>query len=388
MVAVTVKARASAPGQYLGYGLQPVRLCFHLLNGDQEGVASIEHLDDVALKNSDNSVVLEQTKSALKQNPISDWSEDLWKTFANWIDTIRSGLVDPTSARFQLYVTPVKSGYWVNRLNDTNFPADVAGLISDLEKTVKKRKQTPQCYQYIRQLLEADRCTITALIVNFRLKCDEDPIEPIRRILRFSVQEELLDSCCAYAIGLAKQRAESLIRVGQPAILDTNQFQKDVRAFSAKHNLVKMLPSFASTPTPELVEETLDDRPMFVRQLHVVDMPDSIILRAISNFLQSMSDKTDWAERGLIVNDSLLEFDRHLLQRYEMTKLEIDELHGDLEFAKQGKLLYGRCVSTTASLEGRDVPNHFVPGSYNGLADRLVLGWHPNFTSILDDEIH
>ena len=387
-MAKAVKARATAPGQYLGYGLQSVRLCFHLLNGDPDGTASIEHLDDVALKNSDNTVLLEQTKSALRQNPISDWSEDLWKTLANWIHNIRSGIVDPTSTRFQLYVTPVRSGYWANRLSDTNFSDDVAGLISDLERKVMKRKTLPRSYQYIREILGAGQTTITHLVVNFMLKSDEDPIEPIRSIFRPTVPEALLDSCCDYAIGSAKDSADQLIRSGQPAIVNISQFQKEVRAFIAKHNLVAMLPSFASRPTQELIHQTLDDRPMFVRQLNIVDMPNNLILRAISNYLQSVSDKTDWSEKGLVVNDSLLEFDETLVQRYEMERLELDELHGDLDPTGQGRLLYRRCVSTTSSLEGRDVPFHFVPGSYNCLADRLVLGWHPSFASLLDPEVH
>ena len=388
MAEATDKARASAPGQYLGYALQPVRLCFHLLNGGQNSTASIEHLDDVALRNSYEMVLLEQTKSALKQNPISDWSEDLWKTFGNWMDSISSGLVDPASTRFQLYVTPMRSGYWAQRLSDTNFPDDVLGLISDLREAVDSLSRRPKCYKNLRQLFDADSRITTALVSNFRLRSEEDPIEPIRNILRLTVQEEILEHFCAYAIGLAKQRADSMIRVGQPAVLDTNEFRRDVRAFIAKNNLARMLPSFATSPAPEVIEQTLDDQPMFVRQLNIVDMPHSIIVRAIGDFLQSASDKTDWAEKGLVVNDSLLEFDTNLMQQYELKKLEIDELHGDLELAGRGILLYSQCTSTSANLDGREVPSHFVPGCYNGLADRLELGWHPSFASILDEDVH
>ena len=387
-MAMAVNARASAPGQYLGYSLQPVRLCFHLLSGDPKGTASIEHLDDVTLQNSANCVLLEQIKSAQKQNPISDWSEELWKTFANWVDSIQSGLVDPNSTRFQLYITPVKPGYWANRLSETNLPADVAHLISDLEKKVRQRRKPPKCYNYIREVLEADRTMITTLIANFRLKYDEDPIDPIRSIFRLAVREELLDHCCAYAIGLAKELADKLIRLDQPPMINVSDFQKAIRAFIAKNNLVTILPSFASTPTDEAVEKTFDDRPVFVRQLNLVEMPHHLILRAISDFLQTASDKTEWAEKGLVVNDSLLEFDQTLVRRYEIKRLELDELDGTLAPDRQGRLLYTRCVSTTASLEGREVPGHFIPGSYNSLADRLVLGWHPEFNSILDQEVH
>jgi hypothetical protein len=36
-------------------------------------------------------------------------------------------------------------------------------------------------------------------------------------------------------------------------------------------------------------------------------------------------------------------------------------------------------------LEGREVPGFFPPGCYNDLAERLELGWHPNFRTILKE---
>lgn len=379
--------RGTAPGQYLGYGLQPIRLCFHLLSADPGGTASIEYMDDVALVTSDKHLLLEQAKSALKQNPVSDWSEDLWKTFANWLDNINLGLIDPSSTSFRLYVTPVHDGYWVDRLAATNFPDDIAGLLSDLEKALKERNTQPQCYSYIKKLLDSDSNTVINLIANFELTTDADPIDPIRRILRLNVHADLLDHCCSYAIGLAKYESDNLIRAGKPAQIDVRKFQSDVRAFIAKNDLGRMLPSFATNPDHTAIQSTLDDRPMFVRQLNLVNMPHDIIVRAISNYLQTVSDKTDWAERGLVVNTSILEFSLMLVDRYELEKMGIADLHASLEPDRQGRLLYGKCVSQSANLEAREVPSHFVPGCYNALADSLDIGWHPSFRSVLEAEL-
>ena len=379
---VTARPKAAAPGQYLGYALQPVRLCFHLLSADDNLTASVEHLEDVAVRKCDDSLLLEQTKSALKQNPVSDWSNDLWKTFANWIDNIECGLVDPQMTRFQLYVTPTRAGYWVDRLSNTNFPSDVQGAINDLKADVEGRKPRPRCYRFLKRLLDADRDLATALIVNFRLVSDEDPIEPLRRILKLGVQDELLDATCAHAIGLGKKSVDELIRKGWPAIVDSEDFKKKLRAFISKHNLSRLLPSFATEPDDLLIERTLDDRPMFVKQLDVIGMEHYDIVRAISDFLQSASDKTDWADKGIVVEQSLWEFDESLLRIHRLKKIEIDDIHQDLAKQRKGRILYSRCVTTTADLEGREVPSHFVPGCYNGLADRLELGWHPDFDSI------
>src|SRR5579862_8030895 len=94
---------ASAPGPYLGFALQPVRLCYYLLNGENDDVVSIETRDDIEITTG-KKLVLEQTKSALSHNPVSDFAMDLWKTFSNWITQIKNDQVVPSDTRFRLYV--------------------------------------------------------------------------------------------------------------------------------------------------------------------------------------------------------------------------------------------------------------------------------------------
>lgn len=84
----------AAPCQYLGFALQPVRLCFHLLTCEPGAKVSLELFDDVAVHHTDGHVTLEQTKSATKQNPVADYADDLWKTIANWLDMVAKGTVD------------------------------------------------------------------------------------------------------------------------------------------------------------------------------------------------------------------------------------------------------------------------------------------------------
>ena len=385
MATIASKAKGSAPGQYLGYALQPVRLCYHLLTCQEGSAVSIEYLDDVAVAQPNGRTILEQTKSALTQNPVSDWSVDLWKTFANWIDNINSGLVDPNNTTFQIYVTPLKSGNWAQRFSNTNFIGDVPKALSDFQNAVAGLSGHPSSYEYIQKLLESDEDTLGALITNFRLTSDNDPLDPIRDRLKITVPNELMDMCCSYAIGHAKETADKLIRNHLPAVINAYSYQQSVRTFIQTNNLSKLLPSFAPLPADETIENTLDESPLFVRQLNLVDMPHHLVVRAISNLLQSSADKTHWAEKGLIVNESLTQFDQDLTNQHELKKLEIEDLNANRTPEARGRLLYTRCVSQTRKLEGRELPGHFVPGSYNDLANRLKLGWHPDFLSLLVD---
>jgi hypothetical protein len=49
-------------------------------------------------------------------------------------------------------------------------------------------------------------------------------------------------------------------------------------------------------------------------------------------------------------------------------------------------LVYHRCAQLQAPLEGRAVPNHFVHGSFNALADTMRLGWHPDYEALLNED--
>ena len=69
-----VRVKGSAPGQYLGFALQPVRLFYHLLKCDPEDQVGLEHVDDVSVHTNHGVRVAEQCKSALSRNPVSNWA--------------------------------------------------------------------------------------------------------------------------------------------------------------------------------------------------------------------------------------------------------------------------------------------------------------------------
>lgn len=109
--------KSSRPGSFLGFSLQSTRMCLHLCDAPKDAFVALEVFDDTDVHHADGSVLLEQSKSGLVTNPISNFSVDLWKTFANWIDVIEAGLVDLSKTRFRLYVLQDKDGEFANSLH-------------------------------------------------------------------------------------------------------------------------------------------------------------------------------------------------------------------------------------------------------------------------------
>lgn len=381
------RARHAAPGQYLGFAIQPVRLCFHLLTCPRGARVSLEHLDDVAIHFEDGSVLLEQDKSALSQNPISDWSLDLWKCLANWLGALKLGLYQVEKAEFCLYVSPVRRGRFAQFLSEATTREQVEAATSKIRNSLNRLRTSPACISFLQRFLDVTTDERFAIISRFKIiSVDADPVEPIRALLKPTVAQPLIDPLCQFAIGRAKEIADSLIRGGEPANLDGDKFKAEFRSFVQKNNLPNLLTSFTQAPSPGEVSSILATSPIFIRQLDLVEVSQDERVRAASDFLRASADKSCWAEAGLIFKNDLKEWDDELVRRCGLIHGEVIDIHQDKAPSVQGRIAYRRCAQIQPSLEGRVVPGHFVHGCLNSLADLKEIGWHPDYKHLLAEE--
>lgn len=381
------RAKHSAPGQYLGFALQPVRLCFHLLTCPMGARVSLEYLDDIAVHLADGSIVLEQAKSALSQNPVSDWADDFWKCLANWLDFVVTDANKIEKSQFHLYVTPIKQGARSQELSNATTHGEVEAITASIRKSLSQQKKVPGCMPYLKKFLEATAEDRTAIVSRFNVvSTDVDPVQPIRELLSPTVQPELIDHLCQFAIGRAKETADRLIRNKKPAILDGDEFKAEFRSFVQKNNLPGYLTSLAPTPPLEEVASLLATGPMFIKQLNLIKINEDERVRAVSDFLRSSADKASWAEAGLVFKQGLEEWDVELVRRQGLVRGEVSDIHSNKEPYIQGRITYRQCAQMQAPLDGRVVPGHFVHGCLNSLADLRRIGWHPDYETLLSGE--
>jgi hypothetical protein len=380
MATTIVKAtKSSVPGQYLGYGLQDVRLCHHLLKAPSGSSVSLEYIEDTAVHLAGQPLLLEQSKSALANNPLSDSAFDLWKSFANWASLCVEGTIDPASTIFRYYACPKKDGKLAEQMHAARTEAEVDGLLAVIAKKVTSANQLKGCNPKISEFLSAGTVICRQIILNFELLCEDDPLEAIREVLRFAVFEDSVDDFCAYAIGAAKNWIADLIAAGQTPVIDAAAFRKQVQSFVRKHGILGLLVPTTTSPSAADVQKIVSAAPLFVQQLLRIEVSKDQLVRAVGNYLQSSADRTMWAADGRIVEASLEEFDSDLESRFGFIRDEVEEIHAHLAETARGRAIYRECMKLQAVLEGRDVPLYFVPGSFNLLADTLRVGWHPHY---------
>jgi hypothetical protein len=202
-------SRYSSPGQYLGYALQPLRLCYHLVSCPPGAHVSLEHSEDVAVHYPNGCQLLEQIKSAISQNPISDLADDLWKTIAHWLNGIKAGEIDPASTTFRIYVTPAHEGAIALALSAAATAEDVCELTNQIKAKVAKRRTPPSCRDNLQVFLDASDEERFALVARLKIdSSDEDPLSVLRSALALAVPQKLMESVCSYLLGNAKDRAD------------------------------------------------------------------------------------------------------------------------------------------------------------------------------------
>lgn len=373
----------TAPGPYLGFSLQPVRLCARLLSASPGDSVSTECLDDVAIHRADGTHLLEQDKSALSQNPVSDLAPDLWKTFANWLETTNRLQLDPAKTDYALYVTPVKAGATVTALHQARTTEQVEEIVATLKADLAARPTRPACADDLSAFLNADPSLRAALVVNFTLIAENDPLLEVRNHLERYVSPAVLDDICATAIGWVLKTADTQLRSGLRAVITVSDFSARLRAIIKRQDRDHVLNSVAAEPDPAAIDAEVQRR-VYIRQMELIECESDEKLRAASDFLRATTDRTHWSDQGQVDERSLSEFDDRLERRWTSTKRSVLLQSKSLSDAEHGQLLLSECVKPAGDrLQGMDVPPHFPPGSVHALADRLNIGWHPHYRELL-----
>jgi len=378
--------KATAAGQYLGYSLQQLRLCHHLLRAPDGDTVSLEYVDDVAVHRSNGTLLLEQSKSALSGNPAADRAEDLWKTFANWADLCAEKTIEAATTEFCLYVTPLKTGALVGELHSATDAGAVAVVLAKIKKLVDPKKPDIGCSPQVSRFLKAGDPICSLIIRRFRLITEADPVEAVREFVRPGVPAEAQEGMTVAVIGMARDRIDKLIRDLKTPILSAAVFRRQFQTFARRSNLTNLLVSKAPKPSDTEVTALVNQAPTFVRQLQAVDASQDLMVIAVSDFLRTTTDKVIWADEGVIIDESLDDLDEQLIRQHAIIRDEVEDTLSHRDEPTRGRTVYRRCADTKLPLDGQVLPGHFIAGAYNCLADLRQLGWHPSYQTRFPQE--
>jgi len=284
-------------------------------------------------------------------------------------------------------VTPPQAGKLSSAMHAASEAPVIHALVKGIEKKLKARAKPPKCIAHVQKFLNASEAHRDALISRFSaVSVDADPIEPLRVLLAPAIPTASIDVICQSAIGIAKEWADQRIRKGIPAQISVAEFRKNFHAFIQRNNLPGYLPSFTAALSPAEAEAVLKSRPVFIKQLQLIETTEEQQLRAASDFMRTSGDKAVWADQGFVYDGSFDDWEESLLRRHAAIQGEVKDLFADRTEVIQGRTVYSRCSVLDIPLDSRALPGHFTHGGFNDLADRRLLGWHAEHEALLDKE--
>lgn len=385
------KTPATAPGQTLGYSLQFTRLTAMLLDAQAGDWCSLEVLDDVAKQSEDSMTTVSQSKSALTDNPVADHAISLWKTLFNWLELVKSGIVEPSHTKFELYVSRPVKGAFIDSFHESQTHDEAKAAIEEVRNQLwgaapefAERADLPDSLKrYINPVLEAEDKLLLPIIINLQLKCGSgSPQSDIEAaIRRHPVSEvkvfDIADKIC----GWVKREADKHLEKGLPAVISRDAFHCEYTSYVRRVDRDLILKGLAKKPSEAEKLERLPDN--FVQQLDLIERTFDQKLEAISDFLQACWDRAIWSKAGDIHEDSFGELNDNLERTWKNLSLATRIEAGSKPEIQQGQLLYSKCMMHAARVQGMEPPPHFVPGCFHGLADDLNVGWHPDYRALL-----
>jgi len=382
----------NVPEQYRGFALQPTRMALLLLQASPGDNVSMELFDDVGVQNPAGDVLASQTKSVRKTNPISDSSVGLWKTFANWSRAVRQGNLDVTKTTFEIYVNRKCTGKLAMDFNSVSTKAAAAKAFEKARnkfwgkgpRYLKKSKVAITLRPHLEEVFGIGDATFKAILPRFQVTFASDTPElDLHNFVAKSiaVEEHAVKDLICHLHGWVKIHVDAQLALGKSPVIQYDDFYHEMRTYYGRLCPTRGFPDPAPKPSVKDLLSLLSYK--FVKQLEIIHVDEETIQRAMHCFFKSSAARTNWSDNHLVHEDSLCEFEESLKQTYRHHKTEVYSDQSRTDEALRGKLLYGKCDQHRCKLEEKEVPEYFIPGCYQVLANKMQIGWHPRFEELI-----
>lgn len=353
------------------------------VNVNQE--VSVERFDDVAFDHAGTPSELVQTKHHVqKSGSLTDTSSDLWKTLLIWLKAVKADAQLPFRMRFLLMTTgsapDCSACSYLRAIAGERNEAESDKLLLDVAATSKNVDHT-EAYEIYRGLSQEVRLSLLrSVTVLDNAPNIIDVIDEIHQVLYMAAPknqvanfvERLEGWWFARVIeGLVNKKSIPLLALDQRIDELREDFRRDALPVDVK----------GSVPSPEVIAE-LDKRP-FVQQLRRIKIGTPRIELAIRDYYRAFEQRSRWTRQELLVDGELERYEEDLKEAWEPRFLTLlDSLPKPCapEMKISGGQKIFQWVEQDADFPLRSVRERFLThGSFQMLANRNVVGWHPDF---------
>ena len=387
----------SAQEPALGYYYQIIRGLLLLLNEDrlENPWLSFECMDDISIETPEETD-LYQTKLHVTKAQLTDRSTDFWKTIRVWSEGISNGIYLPERTIFTLVTTAnCSTETFISKFGSED-EKDMKYILQTMT-TISQEKGSNTAnakgYCAFMALTEEQK---EMLIKNIRIAYAdlsiEKTMEAIRNKLKLSAPSKFLDQFVDGVVGwwyinsvqmLLPQSSFSYIsQESVHAYIDTLRDQ--LRADALPEEFYKAI----DVSDAEL-EECQSKK--YIKQLSLVDATDREKRAAISDYQRAYGQRSKWLRDGRVTQEEYDVFDSNLCDnwtsRFGLIQDQVEDKTEE-ERKQVGHNFYRDFYVDPK----HDMPSfknkgsYITKGSYQMLSDQKVVGWHPDYKTILIDD--
>jgi len=391
----------SAKEPALGYYYQIIRGLVQLLyeNRMANPCLSFECLDDIAIEEAGNEesgdVELYQAKLHITPVQMTDRSTDFWKTIRVWSEGIQDGTFNPTVTIFTLITTASISEDSFLKLFFSDKEEDRKKILTTMETiaTETSNKSNKPGYEAFSKLTEDQK---QGLIANIRINDSnvsiDDTMAQLRYRLELSAPSGALDSFIDSVLGWWFRNGVDMLQSANKQTISKATVNNYIQACRDQIRADALPDEFYEKVEIDDValEESKDKT--FVRQLSLIDASKREKKAAISDYERAYGQRSKWLRDGRVSQPEYDTFDADLQEgwnsRFDMM-LDDTEGKGDDERKKAGHDFYRNNYVNPQyqlSLFRGKASLYITKGSYQMLSNDKIIGWHPDFKDLLNDD--
>jgi len=387
-----------AAGPALGYLAQvdyALWAALERMDEEEDFSVSIETLDDVVFHDpgTGNATEKLQTKHTIDETrSLSDASSDLWKTLANWI-------AEPGDPTTRLVLLAVASAGPTAALLRVGPDRDIHVAAQRLEHTAQTSTSTANAPYYAAFLAlseEQPRALLerVEIVDGAAPAVDMQPL--LERAVRKSVKPQRRAALVDRLRGWWHKRAIAhldAIAKGQADRITAAELESELLELADALRDENLPIDVLDMPEPTDQEVSESDR-IFVAQLRLVAVGSERLRKCIYDHNRAFAQRSRWQRDRLVEVGELSRYDRELKEAWERFFLPLtddkksDGAVDEETIRREARERFAELDRSDLAPIRREVREGWVArGSLHVIADRLEIGWHPQWLEHLRDRL-
>lgn len=387
----------SAADAALGYLYQVrVALLWSLrrLKTSQSFLVSLETLDDVTFEVGGQPDELLQTKHHTNREArLTDASPDLWKTLRVWFEGYANGDI-PTGTSLHLLTTgKAAEGTAAAYLCTRN--RDVGTALNALESTARSSTSSDNTAAY--KAFLATTSSVRRVLLDSVYVIDAAPSVTdlegeLRAEVYWAAEPQYHEAFVQRLEGWWLRRALKQlvgIKTGDRILSDEIEAQMSDLREQFKADSLPIDEDLLTFSLDEATYEAHADS-VFVCQVELAKAGEKRIVAAVRDYYRAFEQRSRWLRDDLLLIGEIEKYEKRLIEEWELVFDGIkDELGADAadsarEKAAREVLTWAERATIRIPARPSVIEPFITRGSLHMLADKLRVGWHPEFRKRLE----